>query len=138
MNVRTTERYGLTLALLDDIVQLTHEHAGAVVVTGSHGGLVSGRQAIRHPPRLTVFNDAGVGKDRAGIAALELLDGFHLPALAVAAASARIGDAEDTLQHGTVSHVNASAEALGLVAGDALDDALARLAGRSPSGAGGG
>jgi hypothetical protein len=128
MTVRITERHGLTLVLLDEIADLSAEHRGKVVVTGSHGGLVSGRRAIRYPPQLTVFNDAGVGKDRAGIAALEMLDSFRLPALAVAAVSARIGDAEDALQGGIVSHLNASAVALGLVADVPLDEALMRLA----------
>lgn len=128
MTARITERYGLDLVLMDSIEHLVVEHGGMVVVTGSHGGLGSGRRAIRSPPKLAVFNDAGVGKDRAGIAALELLDGFHIAALTVAADSARIGDAEDTLENGTISHVNAGAADLGLAAGVPLKEALAALA----------
>lgn len=129
MTMRITERYGQEIVLLDSIDLLAAGHRGKVVVSGSHGGLGSGRTAIRHPPKLVVFNDAGIGKDRAGIAALDLLDGFRIAALTVAAGSARIGDAEDTLEHGIISHLNAAAAALGLASGNALRTGLAQIGG---------
>jgi hypothetical protein len=98
---------------------------GRVVVCGSHGGASSARYAIAARAALTVFNDAGVGKDGAGIAALAMLQTEGLAAATVAHSSARIGDARSTLDDGIVSHVNASAAALGLRPGQRLREVLA-------------
>lgn len=115
------------LVLLDSITQVRAEHAGAVVVTGSHGGLsvVPYAQAVR--ARLYVFNDAGIGKDDAGVAALAVLDAHGQAAVAVAHTSARIGEARETLDSGVVSRVNGAASALGLRVGAAIRAALAPL-----------
>jgi hypothetical protein len=105
----------LRLALLDSVTETTAAHAGCVVVTGSHGGASVVRYALAAPARLFVFNDAGIGKDGAGIAALADLERAGIAACAVSHASARIGDAQDTWAHGVVSAVNAQAAAMGLV-----------------------
>ena len=76
------------------------------------------------------FNDAGIGKDGAGIAALELLQAQGLAAALVGHHSARIGEARSTLHDGVISHCNALAAALGARAGQtcaALIDALGAL-----------
>ncbi len=120
------------LVLLDSVTQVEPAHAGALVVSGSHGGasVVPYARAVR--AWLYVFNDAGVGKDRAGIAALDLLDADGIAAAAVAHDSARIGEASDAWQHGVVSHLNAAAAALGLRTGAPLAEQL-RGAGRPPT-----
>jgi hypothetical protein len=64
-----------------------------------------------------VFNDAGVGKDDAGLAALAFLQSHGLAACTVSHASARIGEAQSTLDEGVISHANALATALGVEAG---------------------
>lgn len=108
------------LVLLDSVTQVEPAHAGSLVVTGSHGGasVVPYARAVR--AWLYVFNDAGVGKDGAGIAALELLAADGIAAATVAHASARIGEAADSWEHGVVSHLNAGAAALGLQVGQPL------------------
>lgn len=73
---------------------------------------------------LVVFNDAGVGKDEAGIVALQRLQQQGRAAAAVAHTSARIGDALDAWRHGVLSHVNPMAAARGLAPGMAVRDAL--------------
>ena len=105
------------LVLLDSVTQVEFRHAGQLVVTGSHGGasVVPYARAVR--AWLYVFNDAGVGKDGAGIAALDLLDADGIAAVTVAHTSARIGEALDAWQHGVVSHLNAAAVTLGLRVG---------------------
>jgi hypothetical protein len=120
--------------LVDSITQLEAADAGAVVVSGSHGGVSSARYALAVPARLVVFNDAGIGKDEAGVAALALLQTAGRAALAVAHDSARIGDARDTWTHGLVSRANGAAQALGIAVGDTVQ-AAARKA-RGPAGAG--
>ncbi|MFO1311235.1 MAG: hypothetical protein U1F41_04130 [Burkholderiales bacterium] len=114
--------------LLDSITWLDEQDAGQVVVSGSHGGRSAGEYAVRWPLALCCLNDAGVGKDRAGIAALDMLEARGTPALAYGHMSARIGEARDAWEHGVISHVNALARALGFAPGLRLRDAIARIA----------
>ena len=113
--------------LIDSITQLAAGDEGAIVVSGSHGGASSGTFALELPLRLVFFNDAGIGKDEAGIAALAMLQARGVAAAALAHTSARIGDALDAWQHGTVSRVNDQAHALGLRPGQSVRDAAERL-----------
>jgi hypothetical protein len=102
------------LRIVDSITQLGPADAGCVAVSGSHGGLSSGRYALAARPLLRVFNDAGGGRDDAGLAALALLQSHRLAACTVSHTSARIGEAHSTLADGIINHVNAAAAALGL------------------------
>jgi uncharacterized protein YunC (DUF1805 family) len=113
--------------LVDSITEAVGRGAGRIVVSGSHGGVSSGRYALKAAPRLAVFNDAGVGKDGAGTAALALLQAAGIAACTVAHTSARIGEARSTLEDGVVSQANAAAAALGLTPGAHLREALASL-----------
>jgi len=102
------------LVLLDSVTQVGPDHAGKLVVTGSHGGasVVPYARAVR--AWMYVFNDAGVGKDGAGVAALDLLQADGIAAVAVAHTSARIGEALDAWEHGVISELNGAARVLGL------------------------
>lgn len=113
--------------LVDSITEIGPADAGRVVVCGSHGGTSSAGYALAVPLALVVFNDAGVGKDDAGIAALALLQQAGRAAAAVAHTSARIGDAADTLAHGVVSHANDAARALGIGPSHPLHESLRRM-----------
>lgn len=108
------------LRLVDSITQLGPADEGCIAVSGSHGGASSARYAIAARPLLSVFNDAGVGKRRAGIAALDMLQAEGLAACTVSHDSASIGFAGSTLEEGVVTHTNALAQALGLTPGTAL------------------
>jgi len=101
------------LRVVDSITELDASDAGCLAVSGSHGGISSARFALAARPLLSVFNDAGVGRDAAGIAALPFLQSQGLAAVTVAHTSARIGEARSTLEEGVVSHANAAALALG-------------------------
>jgi len=116
---------GGRVLLMDTITEVGPGDAGAWVVSGSHGGTSSGNFALAAPLRLAVFNDAGVGKDQAGIAALAMLQAAGQAAATVAHTSARIGDARDAWAHGVISHVNDVARALGLAPGQRLREAVA-------------
>lgn len=115
------------LRVVDSITELSDADAGCVAVSGSHGGTSSARYAIAARPLLSVFNDAGVGKAQAGVAALAMLTEAGLAACTVAHASACIGQAASTLAGGIVSHANARAIALGCVPGQPLRDCIAGL-----------
>jgi hypothetical protein len=114
---------------LDTITALTADDAGCVVVSGSHGGVSSGAFAMQVPLKLAIFNDAGVGKGQAGIAALAMLQAQGRAGGAVSHDSACIGDAQDCWLHGVLSHLNAAALALGLRPGDRLRQVLPGLIG---------
>lgn len=111
---------GRPLLLLDSIAAVTPGAADQVVVSGSHGGASAARYAIAARPLLTVFNDAGGGKDDAGIVGLAMMQAEGLAAATVAHTSARIGEARSTLEDGVVSHVNDGAAALGVRPGDRM------------------
>ena len=105
--------------------------ARAIVCTGSHGGVLGGRPetAMRLPVLAAFFNDAGIGIDQAGISRLPHLEARGIAALTVDAASARIGDGMSTLEDGVVSHLNATALAMGAACGMATRDAVGQIAG---------
>jgi hypothetical protein len=113
--------------VIDSITQLAAGDEGAIVVSGSHGGTSSGEFALALPLRAVFFNDAGIGKDEAGIAALAMLQARGVAAASVAHTSARIGDALDAWLHGVVSRVNAAAWALGIRVGEGVRAAAERL-----------
>ena len=115
--------------LVDSISELKpgERCAGALAISGSHGGNVAARFAIAAGVRLAVFNDAGVGRDGAGIAGLALLDAAGIAACTVSHLSARIGEAASTLADGVISHANRAAIAHGAAAGMRLREWLAML-----------
>jgi hypothetical protein len=108
------------LRLVDSITELSALDAGSVAVSGSHGGISSARYALAARPLLSVFNDAGVGRDAAGIAALDMLQQHGLAACTVAHTSACIGQARSSYEDGVVTYVNPLAAALGVRAGERL------------------
>ncbi|MCV0439187.1 MAG: hypothetical protein K5880_11175 [Hydrogenophaga sp.] len=115
------------IRVVDSITELQPADAGCIALSGSHGGLSSARYALAARPLLAVFNDAGVGKDGAGIAGLALLQTHGIAACTVSHTSARIGQAASTLADGVLSHANAAALALGLRTGQALASQIERL-----------
>ena len=113
------------VAIVDSITELGPPDAGCVAVSGSHGGVSSARFALAARPLLSIFNDAGGGKDGAGFAGLAMLAREGLAACTVAHDSARIGDAHSTLNDGIISAVNAQAAALGIASGQRCAEAVA-------------
>ncbi len=100
--------------VLDSVTDLSERHRGSHVLVGSHGGLATGAMAARAGVSSIVFSDAGVGLDRAGIAALQFLADREIPAASVSHTTARIGDANDMLSRGHISWANALACDLGV------------------------
>ncbi len=114
---------------LDSASLVAPEHHDAIVVTGSHGGLLGGRPetALKYDVRSAFYNDAGIGIDEAGVSRLPALDQRGIAAATVAAASARIGDARSSYEDGVLSRVNRSAAALGLTPEMSAREAVAML-----------
>ena len=118
--------YGGRVVLADSASLIVASDVRHVVITGSHGGIVKERTIPEIAGGL-VFNDAGLGKAASGISRLKLLEAWHVPAVTVAYWSARIGDAQDTLDHGIISFCNESAGRLGVLPGMTCRDAVFRL-----------
>jgi len=104
------------LHLLDSIALITPDMADGVVVTGSHGGTSAASfiLALTHKPHAVFFNDAGIGKDDAGIAALALMQEVGVIAAVYAHTSARIGDANDGWRNGIITRCNPLAHEAGI------------------------
>src|SRR5690606_29452369 len=64
---------GITVTVTNSITFLQEKNVGDIVVCGSHGGLSAGEYAQKHRVQAVFFNDAGIGKNNAGIQSLELL-----------------------------------------------------------------
>ena len=118
---------GGRVVLMDSITKVSPEDAGSIVVCASHGGTSSGEFALDVPLKVVIFNDAGVGRDNAGIAALDMLQEHGVAAATVAHTSGRIGDSLDMWENGVLSHVNAVARAAGLEPGAMVGPALTAL-----------
>jgi hypothetical protein len=111
------------------VTKLEARHRGAILVAGSHGGVFAGYLAAKAGVRAVILNDAGVGRDRAGISSLPYLEKIGMAAATVGHMSARIGDGADMLARGTVTHANAVAAQVGVRAGQRCAEAAQCLTG---------
>jgi hypothetical protein len=94
--------------------------AGQVVVSGSYGGEYNAFHAAKWGIRGVVLNDAGVGRENAGIRGLPYLDRIGLAGATADADTCHIADAEHMLEHGRISHVNEAAARLGCRVGQTV------------------
>lgn len=105
------------------ITKLPLDVAGKVIISGSHGGELPGALAIRAKASAVILNDAGVGLDDAGIGSLALCQGMGMGAAMVSHTSCRIGDADDMVARGIISHANELALRSGVYEGQSCKDA---------------
>lgn len=116
-----------SIVVLDSITHLKPEHAGQVVVAGSHGGAYAAYLAAAGHVTAIILNDAGVGKDKAGIAVLDYFDAIDGAACTVGHMSARIGEGQDMMDSGIITGVNKAAAAIGCKVGESCADAARKL-----------
>ena len=121
------------IVIADSITRVGPEAAGAVVVNASHGGIYAAYLAAKLHAAAAIFNDAGVGRDRAGIAGLDYLQQFGIAGATVGHITARIGDGADMMASGVITHANALAASLGVTTGQSCRDAAAALQQARPS-----
>ncbi|MBS0640498.1 MAG: hypothetical protein JSS43_11540 [Proteobacteria bacterium] len=123
------------VVVADSITRVTPEAAsGAVVVNASHGGVYAAYLAAKLHVAAAIFNDAGVGADRAGISGLDYLQEFAIPAATVGHNTSRIGDGADMMASGVITYANQAAIALGVRAGQSCRDAATALQQAKPTG----
>ena len=101
----------------ESVTELGDDVRGAVLVAGSHGGLIACYLGASAGAHALILNDAGVGLDGAGVAGLAQLDAIGMAAGTVSHLSARIGDGRDSLARGVITHVNRAAAGAGVVTG---------------------
>ena len=122
------------IVLADTATKLAPAARNGVIVTGSHGGRYAAYLTLKAHPRAVVHNDAGIGRDEAGIAVIGMAQAVGVAAATLSHASCRIGDAADMMARGIVSRANPIAAALGVKAGMAgREAALSLLAARASS-----
>ena len=133
----TLEEYdGTKIVGMDTITQVVPQNAGHVVLCASHGGVSSGSYATKYSLMAVFFNDAGVGKDDAGIAALAMLEERGTASGTYGHNTARIGDALDAWENGVISFINDAARGEGFREGEGVKEALRRYV-REKGGTGG-
>jgi len=118
--------------VLDSVTHLTAAHRGGVAYCASHGGVYAAYYAAAKGIGAVILNDAGIGRERAGVAGLALLEKLGVPAAAISSWSARIGDGKDGIARGVLSTVNVPAARAGLAVGMRCADALDRLIQAAP------
>jgi hypothetical protein len=109
----------MTIAVLavPSVTKLPPSADGAVVVGGSHGAVYAAYLSAKAGARAAIHNDAGVGRDEAGVSGLAWAQANGMAMAAALSGSARIGDGADMLRRGVISRVNPLAAACGVQAG---------------------
>src|ERR1700688_3437065 len=125
--MRETASMPAPIVIADSITRVGPEAAGTVVVNASHGGVYAAYLAAKLHAVAAIFNDASVGRDRAGIGGLDYLEEFGIAAATVGHDTARIGDGADMMASGVITHANGAALSLGVSLGQSCRDAAARL-----------
>jgi len=101
-----TQIDGVSITVTDSITFLNENNAGDIVVCGSHGGMSAGHYAQKHHLQAVFFNDAGIGKNNAGVKSLESLNEAGILACTVDCMSAEIFNGQDVLDNGIITVCN--------------------------------
>ena len=113
--------------VMDSVSYVTEANQSDIIISGSHGGTSSAGYAIDVAAGAVFFNDAGCGKNNAGIKGLELLQQHSIIAAAVDHSTAEIANGADTYANGVITHVNTCASQAGLCRGMSVRDAVELL-----------
>ena len=118
---------GKTITITDSITFLNETNAGDIVVCGSHGGVSAGEYALKHRVKAVFFNDAGIGKNNAGIKSLETLSNAGIPACTVDCMSAEIFNGLDVFENGIISVCNQLATTCGINVNMSVKEAVQKI-----------
>ena len=115
------------LVIVDTNSDLHKGNNTDVIITGSHSGRNNGPYLAGLNIKGVIGNDAGMGKENAGIASLGILDEHGIPAAAVSCMSAHIGNGTSTYERGKISAANELAKGLGITIGMSAKEAADRM-----------
>ena len=122
-----SDEFASKIEIAGTITKLPASAAGKVIISGSHGGELPAGLAIRAGGRAVILNDAGRGLEDAGIGSLALCQSFGMAAATVSNNSCRIGDANDMVVQGIISHANQTALDCGVQIGQTCQQAAKAL-----------
>jgi uncharacterized protein YunC (DUF1805 family) len=115
------------IVIVDASSDVSENNSNDIIITGSH----SGENACTYLSGLgikgTIGNDGGLGKEDAGIAGLKVLEDQNIPAAAVAAMSAKIGNGASTYEQGRISAANKLARDIGVSIGLPAKEAAEKM-----------
>ena len=113
------------IIIVETSSDVNESNSSDIIVTGSHQG--SGSYLASCKIKGVIGNDAGKGKQDAGIEGLKLFDEHGIPAAAVSNMTARIGDGDSTYERGKISALNEVARKLGISEGMSARDAADKM-----------
>jgi len=119
-----TQIDGVSIAVTDSITFLNESNAGDIVVCGSHGGVSAGEYAQKRHLKAVFFNDAGIGKNSAGVKSLESLSDAGILACTVDCMSAEIFNGQDILDNGIITVCNQLAKSKNIKEKMTVKDAI--------------
>ncbi|MCF6283144.1 MAG: hypothetical protein L3J28_13240 [Candidatus Polarisedimenticolaceae bacterium] len=102
------------ISVMDSVAYAEKSNSGHIIICGSHGGESAAKYLLNFSPAGAIFNDAGQGKNSAGVSGLHLLSDAGIPAAAVDTFTAEIGDGNETYNAGIISTVNNVARKCGV------------------------
>lgn len=115
------------LIIVDTSSDVHEENENDIIITGSHSGKNGGEYLSGLNIKGVIGNDAGEGKENAGIAGLKILEKHGILAAAVSCMSAHIGNGTSTYERGQISAVNEEAEKLGITVGMSTKEAADKM-----------
>jgi len=118
---------GLSITITDSITFLNENNAGDIVVCGSHGGVSAGEYTLKHHVKAVFFNDAGIGKNNAGVKSLEKLNEARILACTVNCMSAEIFNGFDMFENGIISVCNQIAASRNILPGMNVKEAIRNI-----------
>ena len=118
---------GRRIVIANSAADMDESNKGDVFIDGSHCGINVGEMALHTSVGAMIGNDAGMGKNDAGIAGVKLLDEHGIAAAAGASMSAKIGDGKSTYEQGKITVVNEAAKKLGVTVGMSAEEAADKL-----------
>ncbi len=113
----------VSILVVSSVTKLPAAADGAVVVGGSHGAVYAAYLSAKSGARAAIHNDAGVGRDEAGISGLAWAEQRGMAMAVALASSARIGDGADMLKRGIIGRANSLAEGCGVRGGQSVAEA---------------
>jgi hypothetical protein len=105
------------IVIADTVTKLGEECPGNVLIGGSHGAVYAAYLACKAGVRGVILNDAGRGKDGAGVSGAAYCQDLAIPYATVDTMTARIGNGRDMATRGVISFANPLATELGVTVG---------------------
>jgi hypothetical protein len=117
----------VSVIAVPSVTKLPPSADGNVIVGGSHGAVYAAYLSAKAGARAAIHNDAGIGRDEAGVSGLAWAQGHGMAMAAALSGSARIGDGADMLQRGIISRANPLAADCGVKPGQPVAEAAELL-----------